>query len=109
MPVSIKGSGGGGVTLDAGAAASATTLTLPNVSGTVLQSGTAVTVAQGGTGLTTMTAANNALYSTSSSAVTAGTLPVAAGGTGAATLTANTIEANVANEYQGGGAFLAGF
>lgn len=35
MPVSIKGSGGGSVTLDAGAAASATTLTLPNTTGTV--------------------------------------------------------------------------
>jgi hypothetical protein len=41
----------------------------------------------GGTGLTTFTAANNALYSTSSSALAAGTLPVAAGGTG---LTAGT-------------------
>lgn len=39
----------------------------------------------GGTGLTTFTSANNALYSTSSSALTAGTLPVAAGGTGSAT------------------------
>jgi hypothetical protein len=39
----------------------------------------------GGTGLTTLTAANNALYSTSSSALTAGTLPVAAGGTGTPT------------------------
>jgi len=37
----------------------------------------------GGTGLTTFTGANNALYSTSSSALAAGTLPVAAGGTGA--------------------------
>ena len=36
----------------------------------------------GGTGLTTFTAANNALYSTSSSALAAGTLPAAAGGTG---------------------------
>lgn len=36
----------------------------------------------GGTGLTTFTAANYALYSTSSSALTAGTLPIAAGGTG---------------------------
>jgi hypothetical protein len=35
MPVSIKGTGGGGVTLDAGAAAAATTLTLPNTTGTV--------------------------------------------------------------------------
>lgn len=41
--------------------------------------------ANGGTGLTTFTAANNAIYSTSSSALTAGTLPVAAGGTGATT------------------------
>ena len=36
MPVSIKGSGGGGVTLDAGAAATNTTLTLPNTTGTVV-------------------------------------------------------------------------
>ena len=36
----------------------------------------------GGTGLTTFTAANYALYSTSASTLTAGTLPVPAGGTG---------------------------
>jgi len=47
--------------------------------------------ANGGTGLTTFTAANNALYSTSASALTAGTLPVAAGGTGATTLTSNNV------------------
>jgi hypothetical protein len=35
MPVAIKGSGGGSVTLDAGAASATTTLTLPNVTGTV--------------------------------------------------------------------------
>jgi hypothetical protein len=35
MPVAIKGSGGGSVTLDAGAAATDTTLTLPNTTGTV--------------------------------------------------------------------------
>ena len=40
----------------------------------------------GGTGLTTFTAANNAVYSTSSSALTAGTLPLLAGGTGATTV-----------------------
>ena len=49
--------------------------------------GTAISSGYGGTGLTTFTAANNAIYSTSSSALTAGTLPVAAGGTGATTLT----------------------
>jgi hypothetical protein len=70
MPVSVKGSGGGGVTLDAGAAASDTTLTLPNVSGTVLQSGTAVTVAQGGTGATSLTS-GGALIGNGTSAVTA--------------------------------------
>ena len=49
--------------------------------------GTTIGTGYGGTGLTTFTAANNAIYSTSSSALTAGTLPVAAGGTGATTLT----------------------
>lgn len=42
----------------------------------------------GGTGLTTFTGANNALYSTSASALTAGTLPVLAGGTGQTTASA---------------------
>jgi hypothetical protein len=53
--------------------------------------GTAVASGYGGTGLTTFTAANNALYSTSASALAAGTLPVAAGGTGATSLTANNV------------------
>ena len=47
--------------------------------------GTALATASGGTGLTTFTAANNAIYSTSASALTAGTLPILAGGTGATT------------------------
>jgi hypothetical protein len=38
MPVAIKGSGGGSVTLDAGAAAADSTLTLPNTTGTVIYS-----------------------------------------------------------------------
>jgi hypothetical protein len=70
MPVSIKGSGGGSVTLDAGAAATDTTLTLPNTTGTILQSGTAVTVAQGGTGVATLTS-NAVLIGNGTSAVTA--------------------------------------
>lgn len=49
--------------------------------------GTAVAPGYGGTGLTTFTAANNALYSTSSSALAAGTLPTAAGGTGLTSFT----------------------
>jgi hypothetical protein len=36
MPVTIKGSGGGSVTLSAGAAAADSTLTLPNTSGTII-------------------------------------------------------------------------
>ena len=40
MPVAIKGSGGGSVSLTAGAAASDTTLTLPNTDGTVIFSNT---------------------------------------------------------------------
>jgi hypothetical protein len=51
--------------------------------------GTTIGTAYGGTGLTTFTGANNALYSTSSSALTAGTLPVPAGGTGITSATAN--------------------
>lgn len=56
-----------------------------------IYNGTAIAPGYGGTGLTTFSAANYALYSTSSSALTAGTLPVAAGGTGATTLSANAV------------------
>lgn len=44
------------------------TLTIPDASGTILQSGTAVTVAQGGTGATTLTA-NNVILGNGTSAV----------------------------------------
>jgi hypothetical protein len=54
------------------------------VSGGTWQGGT-VQSGYGGTGLTSFVAGNNALYSTSSSALTAGTLPIAAGGTGETT------------------------
>ena len=49
--------------------------------------GSTIGTGYGGTGLTTFTAANNAIYSTSSSALIAGTLPVLAGGTGVTTST----------------------
>ena len=58
--------------------------------GNVTLGGTLATT-NGGTGLTTFTAANNAIYSSSSSALVAGTLPVAAGGTGSITFTANSV------------------
>ena len=56
-----------------------------------LWNGTTIGTAYGGTGLTTFAAANYALYSTSASALVAGTLPVAAGGTGDITFTANGV------------------
>jgi hypothetical protein len=51
------------------------------VSGGTWQGGT-IQPAYGGTGLTSFSGTNNALFSTSSSTLTAGTLPAAAGGTG---------------------------
>jgi hypothetical protein len=59
---------------------------------TVITGGTwnggTITSGYGGTGLTSFAAANNAIYSTSSTTLAAGTLPIAAGGTSATT--ANT-------------------
>jgi len=49
--------------------------------------GNAIPYNYGGTTLTTFGGANNALYSTSATALTAGTLPIAAGGTGQTTYT----------------------
>jgi hypothetical protein len=49
--------------------------------------GATIATGYGGTGLTTFAGANNALYSSSASALVAGTLPVAAGGTGQSTYT----------------------
>jgi len=52
----VSGDTSGSVTISAPAVAGSTTITLPATSGTLLQSGTAVTVAQGGTGVTSTTA-----------------------------------------------------
>ena len=61
------------------------------LSTTVVTGGTwnggTITGAYGGTGLTTFSAANNAVYSTGATTLTAGTLPVLAGGTGSTTAT----------------------
>jgi hypothetical protein len=53
--------------------------------------GTVIAPTYGGTGLSSFGAANYALYSSSTSALTAGTLPVAAGGTGSPNLSANHV------------------
>ena len=53
MSIVLVGSTSGSVTLQEPAVAGSTVLTLPATSGTILQSGTAVTEAQGGTGTTT--------------------------------------------------------
>ncbi len=50
--------------------------------------GNTVQPAYGGTGLTTFVGANNALYSTGATTLTAGTLPIVAGGTGQTTANA---------------------
>lgn len=70
--------------------------------------GTAIASGYGGTGLTTFTAANYALYSTSASALTAGTLPVAAGGTGVTTSSgANSVVIRDANASVSGAQLIA--
>lgn len=66
-----------------------------NLASTVISGGTwnggTIAPAYGGTGLTTFSAANNAIYSTGTTTLTAGTLPVAAGGTGLTSLTSGYI------------------
>ena len=76
--VVIAGDTSGTVTLSAPAVSGTTTITLPATSGTLLQSGTAVTVAQGGTGLTAVGSSGNLL--TSNGTAWTSTAPAAAGG-----------------------------
>tara|TARA_R110002126_G_scaffold286351_1_gene438000 strand:- start:1045 stop:1590 length:546 start_codon:yes stop_codon:yes gene_type:complete len=105
--VVIAGNTSGSVTLDAPAVAGTTTLTLPTTSGTVLASGTAVTVAQGGTGLTSAGANGNVLTSDgttwtsaaapSSAPTTAQVLSATAGATAGAVGTYAMLGQNVAS------------
>lgn len=76
--VIIAGDTSGTVTLAAPAVSGTTTITLPATSGTLLQSGTAVTAAQGGTGLTAVGSSGNLL--TSNGTAWTSTAPAAAGG-----------------------------
>jgi hypothetical protein len=75
------------------------------ISGGTWQGGT-IGTAYGGTGLTTFAAANNAIYSTSASALAAGTLPVAAGGTGVTTSTGSGSVVRNTNPTISGGATI---
>ena len=59
----VAGDTSGSVTISAPAVAGTPTLTLPTTSGTILTSGTAVTAAQGGTGLTSVGTSGNVLTS----------------------------------------------
>lgn len=75
------------------------------VSGGTWQGGT-IQPAYGGTGLTTFTGANRALYSTGATTLTAGTLPVVAGGTGLSTIPSTRIPYATATDTLGTSASL---
>jgi hypothetical protein len=76
--VVIAGDTSGTITLAAPAVSGTTTITLPATSGTLLQSGTAVTAAQGGTGLTAVGSSGNLLTSNGTAWVSSA--PAASGG-----------------------------
>jgi len=92
--LALLGSTSGSVSIAAPAVAGSTTLTLPATSGTLLQSGTAVTVAQGGTGQTTYTdgqllIGNSTGNTLTKATLTAGTNVTITNGSGAITIAAS--------------------
>jgi hypothetical protein len=109
--VALQGRAGGtnsyGVTLTPTTLTASRTLTLPDASGTILQSGTAVTVGQGGTGATTLTGVLKGNGTSAFTAATAGTdyqAPITlttTGTSGAATFVGNTL--NIPQYSSGGG------
>jgi hypothetical protein len=82
--LSLQTAGTTVMALTPGAASFTGTLTLNGSS--VLSAGSTVTTAQGGTGLSSFTS-GGAMYATSTSALTTGTLPTTAGGTGLTSFT----------------------
>jgi hypothetical protein len=84
MPITVKSTGGGSVTLTAPNTASDLTLTMPSISGTIYATtGGVIPVSEGGTGSSTLTA-NNVLLGNGTSA-----LQVVAPGTNGNVLTSN--------------------
>lgn len=89
--LAIAGGGTGAETASAartnlGAATSGANSDITSLTGLT----TALSTSQGGTALTSFTS-GGAMYATSTSALTTGTLPVSSGGTGATSLTANNV------------------
>lgn len=80
-----------------------------NLGSTVITNGTwnggTIQPAYGGTGITTFSAANNALFSTGASTLTAGTLPILAGGTGNTTAS-GAINALIPSQTSNAGKYL---
>ena len=103
--VALQGRAGGtnsyGVTLTPTTLTASRTLTLPDASGTILQSGTAVTVGQGGTGIQSGTSGGIPYFSATnaiaSSAALAANALVVGGGAGATPATVSNITSN--NSY----------
>jgi hypothetical protein len=84
MPITVKSTGGGSVTLTAPVTGSDLTLTMPSISGTIYATtGGVIPVSEGGTGSSTLTA-NNVLLGNGTSA-----LQVVAPGTNGNVLTSN--------------------
>lgn len=94
MSLKLNSSGGGSVTLQEPTTASSRTLTLPDVDGTVLSTGSAITVANGGTGQTTYTDGQLLIGNTTGNTLTKATLTAGSGisitnGAGSVTITSS--------------------
>jgi hypothetical protein len=83
--VGFKGATSGTATLVAPAVAGTTTITLPSASGTLITSTSGLPLS----GITGSFTTGNAVYASSATALTTGTLPVGSGGTGLSSTPAN--------------------
>jgi hypothetical protein len=110
--IAIAGDTSGSITLQAPAIAGTNTVTLPATTGYLFVTPTSGTLntSSGGTGLTSFTS-GGAMYATSTSALTTGTLPIASGGTNNASLgvTAGGVVYTDGSALQNVGAGTAGY